>query len=339
MEEKINNKKDILDILRVLAMFLVIMVHLGQNLSFTSGGYIRSITELGKYGVEIFFVISGFLIVSSLKKSDTKSKFYIKKICRIIPTYYLVITISMLFHLFVFKDVPVDNTNLGFIRYYFMINTVIPSNNVFWINLCMTWSISVFLLFYLIFPFINKYVNNFKKSVIALIGSILFCKLFWFIYNLIILKLGISIENNFFPINYLYNFMFGVSTYYALKECKKDRLILILMLLLIGIVFSPLNEIPFIFCIVTSVIIMLAQEIKVKNKLSRKVLYILSDYSFDVYLSHALSFEVIRFIQGKMYINDFVYILLFTIFTICISYFVHFVSKKVIKSINYKRKI
>ena len=93
-----NNKKNYLyrkdiDGLRAIAVFVVIFYHMGLPLF--HAGYI---------GVDIFFVISGYLISSIIlkdienKKFDIKN-FYIRRIRRILPILLLVITLSLIFFL------------------------------------------------------------------------------------------------------------------------------------------------------------------------------------------------------------------------------------------------
>ena len=71
--------------LRALAIIPVILFHL--NYSSFEGGFV---------GVDIFFVISGFLITSIIIKEKQKnnfslSEFYLRRIRRIIPALFLVI--------------------------------------------------------------------------------------------------------------------------------------------------------------------------------------------------------------------------------------------------------
>src|SRR5690606_17133759 len=83
-----------IDGLRAIAVLLVIFNHLG--ISYFSGGFV---------GVDVFFVISGFLITSIIKKeieSNTFSfgNFYKKRVVRLAPSYFLVLaatTITMWF--------------------------------------------------------------------------------------------------------------------------------------------------------------------------------------------------------------------------------------------------
>lgn len=84
-----------IDILRALAVLLVILNHL--DFSFFSGGFI---------GVDVFFVISGYLITKNILSEKNKSgifsfkHFYQRRVLRLAPAFFTVLSIcSMAFYL------------------------------------------------------------------------------------------------------------------------------------------------------------------------------------------------------------------------------------------------
>lgn len=68
-----------MDVLRIVAMTMVLVIHWGQFV-FADGSFIRKVTNLGGYGVPIFFAMSGFLITLSLSKVKTLDKERIGKV-------------------------------------------------------------------------------------------------------------------------------------------------------------------------------------------------------------------------------------------------------------------
>lgn len=78
-----------IDGLRALAVTAVLLFHLG--LSWAPGGYV---------GVDIFFVISGFLITGLIKKEiDATGRldfraFYMRRIRRLLPALVVVLTVT-----------------------------------------------------------------------------------------------------------------------------------------------------------------------------------------------------------------------------------------------------
>ena len=82
-------KLDSIQGLRALAVLLVIAYHYGLPVK---NGFI---------GVDVFFVISGFVITQSLLRNNTGSKlqdlgnFYIKRIARLFPAFFVVFLFTM----------------------------------------------------------------------------------------------------------------------------------------------------------------------------------------------------------------------------------------------------
>lgn len=93
-----------LDGIRGLAILMVFVYHIfldnplfaGEGLS----AWARNLTHIGWAGVDVFFVLSGFLITGILLKSREKPhyyrNFYGRRILRIFPVYYIFLTIIFL---------------------------------------------------------------------------------------------------------------------------------------------------------------------------------------------------------------------------------------------------
>ena len=170
-----KHRKEI-DGLRGIAIIPVILYHL--NIPFFSGGYI---------GVDIFFVISGFLITSIIHNNIKEKKFslldfYERRLRRIIPILYLILILSIPFTLINF--IEVDSRN--FFESLFAVITF-SSNFLFWLEegeyftrenslkpLLHTWSLSIEMQFYIIFPLIIIILEKVKKLKIMIISSTCF---------------------------------------------------------------------------------------------------------------------------------------------------------------------
>jgi peptidoglycan/LPS O-acetylase OafA/YrhL len=92
-----QNKLYGLDHLRAVAIVLVFVYHYGRL--FPHPDWVFNISKFGWTGVDLFFVLSGYLIASQLfKEVDvsggiTLKHFYIKRFFRIIPAYLLVVAL------------------------------------------------------------------------------------------------------------------------------------------------------------------------------------------------------------------------------------------------------
>ncbi|MCI5208004.1 MAG: acyltransferase [Candidatus Electrothrix sp. ATG2] len=171
-------------IIRSVAVVLVLIFHFNSNLLMS--GYI---------GVDIFFVISGYLIsLISLKRvSDFKSLmgFYIKRIMRIYPaflfiSFVVVFSLSLIEYLELvtlqmFRDTIVFTSNFKAEKInldYFGDN----KNNY----LLHLWSIAIELQFYLFFPLLmlsskaKKYIFSITLGLIAISTLMLFLELSYY---------------------------------------------------------------------------------------------------------------------------------------------------------------
>lgn len=176
-----------IDGLRALAVIPVIMFHAGFS-SF-SGGFI---------GVDVFFVISGYLITNIITE-DLQSEnfslrnFYERRVRRILPALYLTILICLPFAWFWLQ--PAD------FRYFgksiaavtlFISNFLFQKNGYFdlaseYSSLLHTWSLAVEEQYYLLFPIVLTYI--YKRGikitvwVLILLGIASFSFAQWGVYN------------------------------------------------------------------------------------------------------------------------------------------------------------
>lgn len=89
-----------IDGLRAIAFLLVFISHLGGIAPFPAGTFMNKLANCGWVGVDLFFVISGFLITALLLREKEKygsisfKQFYLRRALRILPVYYLVLFIA-----------------------------------------------------------------------------------------------------------------------------------------------------------------------------------------------------------------------------------------------------
>ena len=153
-----------IDGLRALAIVSVILFHLDKAL--LPGGFT---------GVDIFFVISGFLITShiindTLKGTFTFKKFYIRRIKRILPALLGVIIFVLVGSFIIFTQFYFEKTGmesvaaiLSFSNIYFFTSSGYFDDNVIFKPLLHTWSLGVEEQFYLLWPMIILLFLNFNK--------------------------------------------------------------------------------------------------------------------------------------------------------------------------------
>ena len=143
-----------IDGLRALAVISVLLFHL--KITFFNGGYV---------GVDIFFVISGYLIGSILNNELKEKKlnlkvFFIKRIKRLLPALLVVCLLCWFIALTVLSPydfISFSKSNLSSIFFLSNFNFWTESNyfdqNSQFKPLLHTWSLGIEMTFYIIFPF------------------------------------------------------------------------------------------------------------------------------------------------------------------------------------------
>lgn len=147
-----NFRKDIQG-LRALAVLFVLFFHLNPN--WLPGGFI---------GVDIFFVISGFLMASIVQHKEKKgtfslSDFYYKRIRRIVPAYYLLLAVIAICSIFVYIGPDIRTIRLNYFwAFLFNSNNYLASaSNYFGASsvenpFLHTWTLALEMQFYLLLP-------------------------------------------------------------------------------------------------------------------------------------------------------------------------------------------
>ncbi|WP_299103237.1 acyltransferase [uncultured Winogradskyella sp.] len=80
-----------LDALRGLAVIMVVLFHFTMGKNQAELGF-----KLGTTGVDLFFIISGFVILLSLKYVNKSGQFVINRISRLYPTYWASVSLTFL---------------------------------------------------------------------------------------------------------------------------------------------------------------------------------------------------------------------------------------------------
>ncbi len=156
------------DAIRGIAILLVMAAHagFGPEQAF-------SLYPPGVLGVDIFMVLSGFLIVSALLKDFELcgairfKKFYVRRAARIFPALFsLLLTcwaISIWFRNLISHETV---TNAGFGALTFSLNLAMVSSCTLWQPLVHLWSLSLEEQFYLILPITLAFLLRVRSSAV-----------------------------------------------------------------------------------------------------------------------------------------------------------------------------
>lgn len=169
--------------LRAIAVLLVLLFHINNKL--LPGGFV---------GVDVFFVISGFLITSIIVRQKDKQAFsfvdfYKSRIKRIVPAYYILLLLIAAIGAFVFikSDIPQFTSCLKSAalfksnRYFSSLDTYFGaemSEN----PLLHTWTLAVEMQFYFFLPFVIYFFSS--RNTIILLLVLFFVLLGYSQYNI-----------------------------------------------------------------------------------------------------------------------------------------------------------
>ena len=113
-------------LVRVLACMAVVFTHLGAYL--TTNPVIKAYFDFGAEGVRAFFILSGFFMCcSSELRNGEITKYLKKRFFRVVPIYYFIISVYVIWGIVGFYPWPKDETGLYWIRYYFFLSTSVIS--------------------------------------------------------------------------------------------------------------------------------------------------------------------------------------------------------------------
>lgn len=219
-------KFNAIQFLRGISAFYVFLFHISGWIHFDTHSNFKFMFSKGNIGVDIFFIISGFVISISLLKYKTPKDvlFFIKSRCiRIYPMYWL---ISLFF--ISFNVCNINYSSIYLVKSFLLI----PGNLMF----CMIsgWTLCFELLFYFI------------------ASLLIISKKFYFLFYLLLILSFYSVLSDYLPKNYILiekaiwsihflEFCLGILVY---RTYKKINPLTAIVLLIIGIFvhLTPFQE-------------------------------------------------------------------------------------------------
>lgn len=307
--------------LRFIAAFAVIIHHIEQIKSFYSlhNFYytIPFIKIIGKLGVVLFFVLSGFLITYLLlieekkfKEIDIK-KFYLRRILRIWPLYFLIIILAIFIlpqiDFFDLPNFPPEIVYADIWQKLLLYLIMLPNLVLTYFGpipyASQTWSIGTEEQFYLIWPFLLIIFrsNRMLFMLLVVIGYVAI-KLFLAdnLSDFILFKDQISDFWNTFTISCMA--IGGILASLLFKESSKLKylinnqlfyFVLIVLIILIGCgVYIPIIHYEFYGCLFGIIILNLALNNRIGFSLENRVFNYLGRISYGLYMFHTIAITI-----------------------------------------------
>lgn len=154
--------------IRAIAALTVVVSHIIEKISGFGLPVIKDYWDFSAYGVTMFFALSGFLITYLLLLEKTKyntvdiKNFYVRRILRIWPLYYLYFFVALFFTYLYFQN----RINAATWLYVFLAANIVNAINAYIPLLAHFWSLGVEEQFYLFWPWLIKNTHPMKTVVI-----------------------------------------------------------------------------------------------------------------------------------------------------------------------------
>lgn len=290
-----------IDGLRAIAVIAVIIFHLG----YLPNGYL---------GVDVFFVISGFLITSIIYKEILNGNFsvlsfYKRRIRRIIPLLLFISFIALILGgIFMLPDDLIGLSKSIIASNLFSNNLLLylTSSDYWEVSmefkpLMHTWSLGVEEQFYLVYPLIFLFVSS-KRIIVTIITLITIISLFLFLFYGNINAKFYLLPYRFFELS-----LGGIfALFYFNKKEVNSKLKFIYytsFILLLFLIFIPYqkNDISLFLCIVTTAFTIALSNYFSKSLISEKILsnrilVYIGKISFSLYMWHQIIFSFARYV-------------------------------------------
>jgi len=311
-----NTKFNYINAVRGIAITMVVLLHVTQAVKGLPDSF-TYLSSKGSFGVQLFFIASAFTLFLSYSKRSVTDKqytvrnFFIRRLFRISPMYYLAALVYgiICYYLPEYNDghpLKVGNVIINMLY----LNTFIPGT----INYLPPggWSVGAEMVFYCFVPFLFSRIKSLKAAVqlflILLVGSVIL----QYSIRFILTSKGIDYHNPetwflyyWFP-NQAAVFILGIILFFAgqqytvASKLKATLLLLATIVLLALFVFFGRSIVPnmivqehFVIAIFFTVIVFFLSQHRFPV-LDNKLMRFLGEISFSLYLIH---FAVLKFFE------------------------------------------
>tara|TARA_B100000809_G_C15066652_1_gene504423 strand:- start:212 stop:1201 length:990 start_codon:yes stop_codon:yes gene_type:complete len=329
MKSNIKGRFKGLDSLRGIAAFSVMICHYTHvyNVFYPYNYKDYFGFEIGGRAVELFFILSGFVIFFSIQGIQSSRQFLLQRFIRLFPTYWVCLTLTfttVYFFGLPGLEVSWKEALIGF--------TMVPQ--LFGVQKVdySYWTLVPELFFYLV---ISLVIITKTKNRILEIGAFWLILSFIHIYIFHIKGLGLVLLLDYFP------FFFSGILFFELKANKSNRIVWVLLFLsyLIGLgryIHKPDEMILMTLIYVTYLIFVL----KNLSFLENRVLIFIGKISYALYLIHQfVGYVILNHV--RMYFDSMIVIIVPIIVSIILATIITFyIEQPTIRYLkNYRKKI
>ncbi|MDE1870709.1 MAG: acyltransferase [Candidatus Micrarchaeota archaeon] len=296
--------------MRGFAAIMVMCTHIASDLPLSLISAPILIMYSGYSGVELFFLISGYILMRKFQSEDysvkgrfNALKYYIRRIFRIWPLYFIAIPIFAL----------AFSTNVAWQQYFFI-------QNFFPQTFSMTplWTLVIEELFYLVLPlWVIAFRKNWLASFIGMVGfSIGYMAFIAYGLHITVMSRYLFAQFPMFAISY------ALGTIIALGKTVKVNSLLIVILWLNFSLILAFSEVSWFAPVIFSLIYFLVlANLRNSKFFTNRVSHFLGSLTYPIYiLSVPVEIAAVA-VSGQP--NFFVWIPLTVLGTIALSYVAH----------------
>lgn len=331
-----------------IAALGVILVHFSrrsiENELFTQ------VVSTGAMGVQIFLIISSYLIFLSLNKNNIHGmnpsfKWIAGKLLRLMPLYYIALIVYLvtfgLGNSYWLGSVP-NVSILNIICHFLFLHGLYPYyfNNIIGVE----WYLGVIFMLYLIAPLLYKYISNFTRALCVFLISLIACNYIHHLENLPVIADQYIWEHFITKYNIIAQFAViasGIVLFYLLnsvtvKKAKNNKplsycllffSVFVIYRLMKGSTFYGLSLLGLwgiAFCI------LILSQVIYKNKLvCNRLFEFIGKYSYGIYLFHYLFIQKLPEIPLKnIYISWIVNYSVILLLSLGLSVILHHLIEK-----------
>lgn len=332
-----SHRLSFLDGLRGIAALCVILYHhylfLNQATSMAFSPFLEEVLLKGHLGVQIFFVLSGFVIAYSIRNASLSweyiGRFFIRRSIRLDPPYWVALTCmigaTLFFSLVIAKEekdlfsIGQVFTNLVYLHEFLGFTSINP----------VAWTLCIELQLYLFFVFVLQGISwlfraknredqqtLFKSQMFAAFFALLLIGSLSYHHSILGQQMeSWSPKGVFFP--YWYSFFIGVACCWRLLGWLSKQWLGIYVCCIVLCLVDTFNEQVAACLVVVSVIYAVGASGYLEKWTMSSVLQYLGKISFSLYLIHWLAgSNCILFLSkrvGEMTMMKFTMIYLFSI--------------------------
>lgn len=304
METRSMRRVSELDALRGIAAILVVLYHYTHrfNAKFEMGADVPYFLYFGKYGVNLFFIISGFVIFLTLEKSKNNYDFIVSRFARLFPTYWVCILLTLL--TVSVYSLPGWELKLGevlvnfsMLQWFLKIKAV---DGVYW-----TLAVELNFYFFMYILFLYKGLKKIEKVGLAFLT----------------ISCLVNLAHNYFPSVSLFGYLWGITLqhyanlffagiiFYQMFNkgvTYKRNLLIVCCLLYDMLIVGWISSLITVFLFFIFYLFVLGRLKRIGNPF----LLFFGTISYSWYLLHQnIGYAILHWLNDRGYANSFLFIL------------------------------